>query len=132
MITTDDEITEYLANIRKLINQDTNNLKIATNREVNLNFIAKYNLKKKNIIQIIRRLRNEHFQQKVVNEHEKYSKEYLYIFGIKVELTDSIGNNNSVLLYIKFNVLNEKVILVSFHEAKYKFKEKKEYGKEIL
>ena len=124
LVSTDDEITEYLSKIKELIIKNNNNLIISTNRDINLSFMKKYGLTKKNIIDIINSLNEVNFEEKVINEHQDYPNENLYIFSKNIELVDDKGNIKDVMLYIKFNLLNKKVILISFHEAKYKFKGK--------
>ena len=124
LVSTDNEITEYLDNIKKLIIENESNLIISYNRDINLSFMKKYGLKKKSVIMIINSLTKMDFKEKVRNEHKDYSDEFLYIFSKEMELTDINGNIKEITLYIKFNLLNKKLILISFHEAKYKFKGK--------
>ena len=123
--TTNDEINDYLNGIKELINKNENNLIVSSNRDINLSFMIKYGLKKKKIIQIINSLHKSDFIKKVINEHVNFSSEILYIFSKTINLEDIDGKIKKVTIYIKFNFLDEKVILISFHEAKYKFKENK-------
>lgn len=124
LTTTDDEITEYLDNIKRCIEENENNLIIANNRDINLKFMVKYNLNKQKVIEILKELNKEDFEEKVINKHKEYSNELLYIFSKKLELTDYLGIKRMVTIYIKFNLLKQRVIVISFHEAKYKFKGK--------
>lgn len=122
---TDDDIINYLSSVKSLIKENKNNLIVSLNREKNTNFINKYGLKKNRIIEIIDSLDKDDFEDKVMNRHTDYSDEVLYIFSKTFNLTDSNGKLNTVEIYIKFNLTDKKVILISFHEAEYEFKEKK-------
>ena len=120
LTASDNEIYEYLNVVKELIKNE-NNLILSLNRDKNLNFAIKYNLKKKDIIQIINKLTVKDFIEKVNNEHEDYKNEVLYVFTKNVDLVNVTGNTNNIDLYIKFNLL-KKVILVSFNEAEHKFR----------
>lgn len=124
LVATDDDVSEYLKEIKECIKKDKNNLKLQQNRQNNFEFMVEYNLNKNVIIDIINQLELIDFIDKVANRHKEYKDEVLYIFNKNYELTNAHGNKKIVFIYIKFNYINPKVILVSFHEAKYKFKEK--------
>ncbi len=124
LVATDDDVSEYLKEIKECIKKDKNNLKLQQNRQNNFEFMVEYNLNKNVIIDIINQLELIDFIDKVANRHKEYKVEVLYIFNKNYELTNAHGNKKIVSIYIKFNYINPKVILVSFHEAKYKFKEK--------
>lgn len=124
LVATDDDVYEYLKEIKECIKKDKNNLKLQQNRQNNFEFMVEYNLNRNAIIDIINQLELSDFIDKVANRHKEYKDEVLYIFNKNYELTNAYGNKKIVSIYIKFNYINPKVILVSFHEAKYKFKEK--------
>lgn len=124
LVATDDDVSEYLKEIKECIKKDKNNLKLQQNRQNNFEFMVEYNLNKNVIIDIINQLELIDFIDKVANRHKEYKDEVLYIFNKNYELTNAHGNKKIVSIYIKFNYINPKVILVSFHEAKYKFKGK--------
>ena len=124
LVATDDDVSEYLKEIKECIKKDKNNLKLQQNRQNNFEFMVEYNLNKNVIIDIINQLELIDFIDKVANRHKEYKDEVLYIFNKNYELTNDHGNKKIVFIYIKFNYINPKVILVSFHEAKYKCKEK--------
>lgn len=124
LVATDDDVSEYLKEIKECIKKDKNNLKLQQNRQNNFEFMVEYNLNRNAIIDIINQLELSDFIDKVANRHKEYKDEVLYIFNKNYELTNAYGNKKIVSIYIKFNYINPKVILVSFHEAKYKFKEK--------
>lgn len=123
---TTDDVTEYLKEIKNSIKNDKNNLKLQNNRLKNFEFMVEYNLNSDVIIDIINELELDDFEEKVKNNHksDRYKDEILYIFSKKWELTNINGNKKIITIYIKFNYINPNVILVSFHEARYKFKEK--------
>lgn len=123
---TTDDVTEYLKEIKNSIKNDKNNLKLQNNRLKNFEFMVEYNLNSDVIIDIINELELDDFEEKVKNNHksDRYKDEILYIFSKKRELTNVNGNKKLITIYIKFNYINPNVILVSFHEARYKFKEK--------
>lgn len=130
--TTNDDIDKYLEKVKNIINNNSSNLIISLNRDINRDFMANYSLRKKNVIQIINNLSSNNFEEKVINNHTDFKDEYLYIFSTVMDLTGTKGKTKKVIIYIKFNLLDTKAILVSFHEAKYKFKEKKENENKVL
>lgn len=114
-------IEEYLEIIKRLINENDKKLIIAVNRDKNLKFMIKYSLNKSIVKEMLNKLTENDFREKVINKKEKYKDEELYIFSIKEELVDFSGNINSVEIYIKFNLKDDLVYLISFHEAEYQF-----------
>lgn len=130
--TLEEEISTYLQEVKNIINSNQKDLIISLNRKKNLEFIKKFGLSKASIIDIINQLTIEDFKDRVANEHPGFSKETLYIFGKMLFLENIYGELEKPLVYIKFNKLMNKVILISFHEAKYKFKEKNENEESFL
>lgn len=90
-LATCDEIDEYLYKVKKLINENVVNLKIATNRDKNFKFFIKYGLNKKSIVDILNKLTLENFREKVLNKKEKFKEEELYIFSATEILVDCSG-----------------------------------------
>lgn len=118
-ILQQESVSNILNNIKEIVKKDSNNLIISTNREKNIKFLKEYSLKKKDVIQIINELNIKHFISKVKNKHEDYSHEYLYIFKIDKVLVDTKGLKSIIPIYLKFNLISPKVILISIHKAEY-------------
>lgn len=71
--------------------------------------------------EILLSLRVVDFSCILKNEHAGYGHELLYVFGKTVRLLERFGSGErDVLLYIKFNKLeNRYIIVISFHEQRY-------------
>ena len=59
----------------------------------------------------------------VENTNPNYKKELLYVFTKQVVLTNVIGEEDVIQLYIKFSLDEKKklIINISFHEAEHDF-----------
>lgn len=61
-------IEEYLEKIKRLINENDKKLIIAVNRDKNLKFMIKYSLNKSRVKDILNKLTENHFRDKVTNK----------------------------------------------------------------
>lgn len=121
MKITQDEIREYLSEVKAAVKANRYTIAINHNRQENRDLFIDYVLDEVGARDILLSLKVEDFSEIRQNEKEGYEHETLYIFGKDVRLLERFGNTKRLVsLYIKFNRLeNRYVIVVSFHEQKF-------------
>ncbi len=120
-IVTQEEIAEYLADVKRAVTEDRYRLDRNSRRQDNIDLFINYVIDESKAKDIILSLEVMDFSEVVQNEHIGFEHEMLYIFGKDVQLLERTGTKDvMVSLYIKFNKLkNNYVIVISFHEQHY-------------
>ena len=118
---TQEEIEEYLSDVKKAVSEDRYRLDRNSRRQDNIDLFINYVIDESKAKDIILSLEVMDFSEIVQNEHVGFEHEMLYIFGKEVQLLERTGTEEvTVSLYIKFNKLeNNYVIVISFHEQHY-------------
>jgi hypothetical protein len=118
---TQEEIEEYLSDVKKAVSEDRYRLDRNSRRQDNIDLFINYVIDESKAKDIILSLEVMDFSEIVQNEHVGFEHEMLYIFGKDVQLLERTGTEEvTVSLYIKFNKLeNNYVIVISFHEQHY-------------
>lgn len=118
---TQEEIEEYLSDVKKAVSEDRYRLDLNSRRQDNIDLFINYVIDESKAKDIILSLEVMDFSEIVQNEHVGFEHEMLYIFGKDVQLLERTGTEEvTVSLYIKFNKLeNNYVIVISFHEQHY-------------
>ncbi len=118
---TQEEIEEYLLDVKKAVSEDRYRLDRNSRRQDNIDLFINYVIDESKAKDIILSLEVMDFSEIVQNEHVGFEHEMLYIFGKDVQLLERTGTEEvTVSLYIKFNKLeNNYVIVISFHEQHY-------------
>ena len=118
---TQEEIEEYLSDVKKAVSEDRYRLDRNSRRQDNIDLFINYVIDESKAKDIILSLEVMDFSEIVQNEHVGFEHEMLYIFGEDVQLVERTGTEEvTVSLYIKFNKLeNNYVIVISFHEQHY-------------
>lgn len=118
---TQEEIEEYLSDVKKAVSEDRYRLDRNSRRQDNIDLFINYVIDESKAKDIILSLEVMDFSEIVKNEHVGFEHEMLYIFGKDVQLLERTGTEEvTVSLYIKFNKLeNNYVIVISFHEQHY-------------
>ena len=118
---TQEEIEEYLSDVKKAVSEDRYRLDRNSRRQENIDLFINYVIDESKAKDIILSLEVMDFSEIVQNEHVGFEHEMLYIFGKDVQLLERTGTEEvTVSLYIKFNKLeNNYVIVISFHEQHY-------------
>ena len=118
---TQEEIEEYLSDVKKAVSEDRYRLDRNSRRQDNIDLFINYVIDESKAKDIILSLEVMDFSEIVQNEHVGFEHEMLYIFGEDVQLLERTGTEEvTVSLYIKFNKLeNNYVIVISFHEQHY-------------
>ena len=90
-------------------------------RQKNQDIYMDYVFTEEDAKKVILSLTTFDFSDAVQNDHPQHTEEILYIFGKNVKLLPRYGNSEeTVSLYIKFNKLNNRyVIVISFHKQEY-------------
>ena len=118
---TQEEIEEYLSDVKKAVSEDRYRLDRNSRRQDNIDLFINYVIDESKAKDIILSLEVMDFSEIVQNEHVGFEHEMLYILGKDVQLLERTGTEEvTVSLYIKFNKLeNNYVIVISFHEQHY-------------
>ena len=118
---TQEEIEEYLSDVKKAVSEDRYRLDRNSRRQDNIDLFINYVIDESKAKDIMLSLEVMDFSEIVQNEHVGFEHEMLYIFGKDVQLLERTGTEEvTVSLYIKFNKLeNNYVIVISFHEQHY-------------
>lgn len=118
------DIEEYLSIVRQAVREDRYEIERNENREENLKLSWQYMLPEEEIKKIIYSLTPLDFSEAVKNRKKRFANEILYVFGKNVNLIErDSGQEKEIELYIKFNKeIDNYVIVISFHEAKYPVK----------
>lgn len=86
----------------------------------NKHFFEDYNLTSERQKDIILKLQVEDFCHSLNNIKVGYEHEILYVFSPKVNLFNFNGDEETLDLYIKFNLINKKngsfVVVISLHK----------------
>lgn len=118
------DIEQYLFEVKEAV--QNNRYRIDRNRKRidNINLFIDYVIDEDKAKEIILDLNVMDFSDILQNKHVRFGHEQLYVFGKEVKLLERYGaNEKTVSLYIKFNKLeNRYVIVISFHEQKYPLK----------
>ena len=104
--------TNYAKEILNNINEK--NI-IILKRDKNIIFMKKYNMKEKDIINIIFSLNEHYFKEKILNSDSKIKAKYLYVFKPLIRLTDEYGEILDYV-YIKICEIKDGILVVSIHE----------------
>lgn len=96
------DIEEYLSIVRQAVREDRYEIERNENREENLKLSWQYMLPEEEIKKIIYSLTPLDFSEAVKNRKKRFANEILYVFGK--------------------NVIDNYVIVISFHEAKHPVK----------
>ena len=115
------EIEEYLDQMKQMIRNNRFKIELNQNRVENIKLFQEYLINEENVKSILLNLKVNDFCEKVQNKHVGFRHEWLYIFGKEISLLKRYEDEDTIVpLYIKFNMLENKIlIIVSFHEQKY-------------
>lgn len=120
-MVTRTEIENYLNDVKNAIRGNRYQIDRNLKRQANIDLFIDYVIDESDAKQILLGLEVDDFSEVKQNNHVGREQEMLYIFGKDVKLIERFGGaEKNVSLYIKFNKLENKyVIVISFHEQKY-------------
>ena len=117
------EVAKILNSLKSVLNDKDCRFIFRDKKEKNFTFCYLYGISIQYIKNTLSRLEVDDFVYAVENTNPNYKKELLYVFTKQVILTNAIGDEDVIQLYIKF-CLDEKkklIITISFHEAEHDF-----------
>lgn len=114
-----EEIKVILDRIKDLIDINKYNISQNDKRKENQDFIDEYNITVKKQKEILLNIKVEDFCHTLQNTKKGYEYEILYVFVPQIQLFNAHGEEDTVDVYIKFNLIenscNEFVVVISFH-----------------
>ena len=128
-----EEIGAVLSLIKSCVSGGRYTISLNDKRQENADFIRKYNVHTKRQKSILMQIEVEDFCHSLQNTNIGYEHETLYVFAPQVKLFNAEGNEETVDVYTKFNILDlpsgNRTVVISFHERnkpiKYLFRERK-------
>ncbi len=117
---TKEEIDEILETIKKCVYNNQYTIALNENRQENINFLSEYNIRSDKQKRILLQLRTEDFCYTLKNTRTGYEYEVLYVFVPKVQLFNADGVEETVDIYMKFNIIEipggSRTVVISFHK----------------
>jgi len=90
------------------------------NRQENIDFINEYNLTGKRQKDILLKIKPEDFCHTLKNTNPGFEHEVLYVFCPQLMLFNFEGNEETVDIYTKFNIIDinggKRAVVISFHK----------------
>lgn len=117
---TREQIDAILDKIKECVINNKYTIALNKNREENIEFINEYNIISKKQKSILLQLGTEDFCHSLQNTKSGYEYEVLYVFVLRVQLFNADGEEETVNIYTKFNVIDitngSRVVIISFHK----------------
>ena len=118
---TREEVQVILNKIKDCINDNQYIISQNQNRAENVQFINEYRLDEKKRKEILLSIEVDDFCHSLNNTNPGYEHEVLYVFCPQRNLFDIFGEEESVDIYTKFNIIEYKidkkrVVTISFHK----------------
>lgn len=117
---TREHIDAFLDKIKECVVNNKYTIALNENRQENLNFISEYNIRSDKQKSILLQLRTEDFCHTLKNIKIGFEYEVLYVFVLQVKLFNSDGEEETVDIYTKFNVIDmangSRTVVISFHK----------------
>jgi len=117
---TRDEVDAILAKIKSCIRANKYTISLNEKRQENIHFINEYNIRSDKQKSILMQIQTDDFCHSLQNTKIGYEYETLYVFVPQVQLFDADGEEETVDVYIKFNILDlpggNRTVVISFHK----------------
>ena len=114
------DIDAILAKIKDCIEKNRYTISLNENRQENIDFINEYNIRSDKQKSILMQIETEDFCHSLQNTKIGYEYEILYVFAPQVQLFNADGEDETVTVYAKFNVLDlpsgSRAVVISFHK----------------
>lgn len=119
-IYTRKEIDAILGKIKTCVEQNRYTISLNENRQENIDFINEYNIRSDKQKSILMQIKTDDFCHSLQNTKTGYEYEVLYVFVPQVSLFNAEGEEETVDVYTKFNVIDlpseSRAIVISFHK----------------
>lgn len=117
---TRDEIEDILTKIKSCVAAGKYTISLNEHRQENIDFINEYNIRSDKQRSILMQIEVEDFCHSLQNTKLGFEFEVLYVFVPQVQLFNADGEEETVDVYTKFNVIDlpsgSRAIVVSFHK----------------
>ncbi len=117
---TREQIEAILDKIKDCVVNNKYTIALNENRQENIDFINEYNIRSDKQKSILLRLRTEDFCHTLQNTKIGFEYEVLYVFVPQVQLFNADGEEETVDIYTKFNVIDmsngSRTVVISFHK----------------
>lgn len=117
---TREEIDRVLAKIRACVERGCYTVSLNENRQENTDFINQYNIRSDRQRSILMQIRTEDFCHSLRNTRLGFEYEVLYVFVPQVRLFNADGEEETVDVYTKFNIIDlpggARTVVISFHK----------------
>lgn len=117
---TREEIDAILEKIKSCVKNNRYTISLNENRQENIDFINEYNIRSDRQKSILMQIQTADFCHSLQNTKIGYEYEVLYVFVPQVQLFNADGEEETVDVYIKFNVIDlpsgSRAVVISFHK----------------
>ena len=117
---TREEIDVLLAKIKSCVEKNRYTISLNENRQENIDFINEYNIRSDKQKSILMQIETDDFCHSLQNTKIGYEYEVLYVFVPQAHLFNAEGEEETVDVYIKFNLIElpsgSKAVVISFHK----------------
>ncbi len=114
------EIDTILTKIRSCVEKNRYIISQNENRQENINFINEYNIRTDKQKSILMKIKTDDFCHSLQNTKIGYEYEILYVFVPQVDLMNADGEEETVDVYTKFNIIDlpsgSRTVVISFHK----------------
>lgn len=115
-----EQIDTVLDKIKRCVENNKYIIALNENRHENIDFINEYNIRSDKQKNILMRLQTEDFCHTLQNTKIGYEYEVLYVFVPQVQLFNADGEEETIDIYTKFNVIDmsngSRTVVISFHK----------------
>ena len=117
---TREQIDDILDKIKSCVINDKYTISLNENRQENIDFINEYNIRSDKQKSILLQIETDDFCHSLQNTKFGYEREILYVFIPQVQLFNADGEEETVDIYTKFNVIDtpagNRTVVISFHK----------------
>ena len=117
---TREEVDAILAKIKSCVEKGHYVISQNENRQENIDFINEYNIRSDKQRAILMQIKTEDFCHSLRNTKIGFEHEILYVFVPQVQLFNSDGEEETVDVYTKFNIIDlsygSRAVVISFHK----------------
>ncbi len=117
---TREEIDAILAKIKVCIESGRYIISQNEKRQENIDFINEYNIRSDKQKSILMKIETDDFCHSLQNTKTGYEYEVLYVFIPQVQLFNADGEEETVDIYTKFNLIDlpsgSRTVVISFHK----------------
>lgn len=117
---TREEIDVVLSRIKSCVEKGRYIISQNENRQKNIDFINEYNIRSDKQKSILMQIQTEDFCHSLQNTKIGFEHEVLYVFVPQVQLFNADGEEETVDVYTKFNIIDlpsgSRAVVISFHK----------------